>query len=353
MIFSKRYPVRVKKTFIILFITLFLLLAIETLAFFILQSENSQRPFMISSLGLKRNYGSQDDLRFSYYDFMSDWAHNPKKIKVPKGWIFDEGYFVNKITGTGKDAKKILIYGGSTTDLAYLQDNWPFYLDLALKKKGLDVKIYVGAVAGMGSSQEFLRMIRDIEDITPDLVISYSGVNEVNTTPLHHPLLTRFNRRLIENRILTRDSPLLPNSIFLIQRIFLNPSLIQGAFWGRKGHKSRGENWARHMNWMKLIAESEGAGFIGFLQPNLISGKKNKTKNELKSMTSDPYPDSYPSFYTEATAITENSSYLESLVGIFDSQSKELYIDHCHLNPEGNELVAEKITGLILEKKLL
>lgn len=74
---------------------------------------------------------------------------------------------------------RILSLGGSTTDpLQANMVSWSEYLYLQLSKIFDDVEIICGGIASLTVSQELHKLIRDGLLFEPDIVISYSGVND-------------------------------------------------------------------------------------------------------------------------------------------------------------------------------
>ena len=82
--------------------------------------------------------------------------------------------------GSDKAKKKIIILGGSTSDSNYTWfASWPEILASRLHEGGYDIQILNGAMCGYNIQQEFLKLIRDVLPLKPDLVIDVSGTNNV------------------------------------------------------------------------------------------------------------------------------------------------------------------------------
>ena len=79
-----------------------------------------------------------------------------------------------------KVRKRIVVLGGSTSDCGYntAVTNWTEWLEIILRESGCSVEVLAGGIQGYASSQELLKLIRDVLILRPDLVISFSGIND-------------------------------------------------------------------------------------------------------------------------------------------------------------------------------
>ena len=79
----------------------------------------------------------------------------------------------------------IAVLGGSTTDPIVMSDRedidwhtWPLFLWNLCDEAGLTCTILNGGVGGFTSSQEPMKLVRDVLPAKPDIVISLNGINE-------------------------------------------------------------------------------------------------------------------------------------------------------------------------------
>ncbi len=56
--------------------------------------------------------------------------------------------------------------------------NWTEWLEIILREKSYSVEVLAGGIQGYASSQELLKLIQDVLILRPDLVISFSGIND-------------------------------------------------------------------------------------------------------------------------------------------------------------------------------
>lgn len=191
-----------KTAIIIALNTLVLLFSLEAISYQILKKDNQHEFFLIRG---------GENLRHLEV--------NAYKTDIILGWTSTatnyEGY---KILSNVKDHEtetRILILGGSTSDQFYDQNNWPKQLYTRLKEGQYNFKIYNGAVAGYNSSQELLKLLRDIRIIRPHIVISYNGVNEVfRSTKTNHPFISNH----VLDTLVNRPSYFFPNSTKYLSR---------------------------------------------------------------------------------------------------------------------------------------
>ena len=90
-----------------------------------------------------------------------------------------EGYVIHKHCDESKEFLKIMITGGSTTDDTFSnQRSWPSFLSEILNERKISHIIYNVGIVGYNSSQELLKIIRDINILKPHIVISNSSIND-------------------------------------------------------------------------------------------------------------------------------------------------------------------------------
>jgi hypothetical protein len=176
----------------------------------------------------------------------------------------------------------------------YVGESWPSRLHKLLEADGIDNVIFNGAHESNSAHMELLRMERDICWLKPTVVVSMSGVND---------------------RMPARD----------------------------KFDAARGENpvasWKRTERHMKAIAESEGARFYVFYQPNNISKQAESIFEAIFSrvtMSGDG---------RMAEEIRSDDFYI-NLRSLFWNKP-EAYIDVCHYSDEGNAELARVLYDTI------
>lgn len=106
------------------------------------------------------------------------------------------------------------------------------------------------------------------------------------------------------------------------------------------------------------ILEIDGAKAIFLLQPELSFTRKPLTDAErrlidrLRRTEATPllygFQELYPEIAARMTAAAQQDGFVfESLVGVFDQTSEQTFTDDCHLTPEGNRIIAERLLPIL------
>lgn len=316
-----------KSTAIITLLTLLLLIFVEIFSFFILKKDQRHTSLFYQTQRLEGAFDRRKDFQD---DLLLGWTH------------FGSGNISYFITGKKKkeDVFRILILGGSTTDQRMITENWPTpFLDI-LKVKLPNVKIFNGAIAGYSSAQETLKLLRDINIINPDLVISYNGVNEVteNEVPQHPYLTQQLRSHFI------KESHILPNTIRWIQGFLPTSSLHLGP----PTPHDKAQVWLQNHIKMNAISQAFGVQYIGILQPHLWSHEKTPTPLTDDQAHLRGFQYDYGKFYPKAKPFTDKHGFLYDGTKFLKDHT-EHFIDDCHLDARGNEIVAKLILKVIKE----
>ncbi len=231
--------------------------------------------------------------------------------------ITSEEYPGFVVLGNPNDSKKkIAILGGSTSDVGFLNNieiSWPEHIHSLL---GDNVSLFCGGICGYDVAHEFMKLIRDVMIIKPDIVISYSGVN--NTRKWHNDY-NRFNKYLA------------------------------GSCRGLRDTRSFGEHWIAVQRYMKSICAEENITYIGIFQPNILTKKHLSPKECLIYPVSGV--EEYESFFYEMHETVKEfakcNDWMHDLTGVFDDIRETIYLDRCHVNSCGNQIVANAIYDIV------
>ena len=217
------------------------------------------------------------------------------------------GYCV--IGENNKDDYKIMVVGGSTSAIdLYIYESWTEILQKKFRNEGQSVTIYNGAVASCYSLQELIKVIRDAHVLKPDLIISYSGVNDIGETDRYLP-----------------------------------PGYIDGVKKTRTLF-----DWLRNEKYIKNAAEEICAEFVCFAQPHLglyVQSEKDKYErmfDETKDLMAADSKHQLKIFSSEYDWIVD-------LTDVFEGH-RNVYIDSCHVTTEGNKIIADAIYMYIVDK---
>lgn len=244
-------------------------------------------------------------------------------------YLMDKKYTGFYVLGNDNQSDyRIVVLGGSTTDGgAYDFKSWVDYLYEKCAEN--DVTIFNGGVAGYTSTQELIKLLRDVLNLSPDLIIVYDGVNDAYENYKRKPY----------------KFPYLENVFSVASGQSLNIST--GTFC--RDNRESFDIWYDTMELMCLISQGKGIRFFSFLQSMLGSKKetsltlRDKTMIAGKSITNKEYMSDAGSYRSLARErrIAEVHDYMYDLSDIFDE--KDVYLDDCHVFEEGNRIIADKI----------
>lgn len=236
-------------------------------------------------------------------------------------------------------AFKIVILGGSTTDgTLFPFMSWP---ELLLDNIGhLNVTIYNGGVVGYTSTQELIKLLRDVMYLNPDMVIVYDGFNDMaaaDKNPFAFPDVQRAMDYVNTNK----------DKIWL--DIFAEGVM---AYSGIQPDADKFDIWLSNIKRMKGVCESEGIQFFAFHQPILYS-KLNISKEEKGLLwTTWRINDCYRwanEFRNRIKAIADTYDYIYDLSDIFDNET-DIYMEDCHVYEKGNRIIANVIYEILKDQ---
>lgn len=223
------------------------------------------------------------------------------------------------VYGNEKNANvRIMILGGSTsTEGVYRTTSWGKFFYEKLLKAGYRPLIFNGAVCSHGIVDEFLHMIRDIEPLKPDYIISFSGVNNTYDRKTKN----QFNTREAEYRM-TNDNDYIS---------------------GIESDETLYDFWCRISRLMKLAAGQHGTKTYHFLQP-MSTVKEDLDLVETGMFDYVEHTKNIRAF--KARASVEKDMFYINLISILE-EKKQAYIDHSHYSTEANKIIAEYIFNVM------
>jgi len=262
------------------------------------------------------------------------------------------------------DAIRIVALGGSTTECSlFYVKGWVRFLVDYLKEQGISAVVYGGGVSSYTSSQELLKLIRDVIPLNPDIVISYSGVNDLYSFPkpedgerYRRPFITRFQMQFIQQILerLTKEV-----GIPVVNAPSWNQLGHSTVFYGLKNNKTAAELWIDNERMMNALCEAFEIHFFGFFQPFRFNGSYQCTPlqeiiHSRRDLTCVPTADGEKRWGESVkkdrdTIISEITKYsfLSDFSNIFDGQS-EVFYDTTHVYENGNMVIARGIFNKIL-----
>lgn len=236
--------------------------------------------------------------------------------------------------------RKLAILGGSTTDAELFPfASWPEILyDMMDDKK---MTMYMGGVAGYDSSQELIKLMRDVLALDVDMVVVFSGFNDTRSlseTPFAHSYLEDIFKFAAKH---------FKNEYSLCKEADGKPVVCRGI---RREADNVG-NWLKNIRMMHAICEEFGIKFLAFLQPMLAS-KKQMDREELglwkmASVFYDKEREELPQAFRQwGKEHAAEYDYIYDLSGLFDKEYG-VYMDDVHVTEKGNQIIAEAIYQVI------
>jgi hypothetical protein len=245
-----------------------------------------------------------------------------------------------------KNAYKIVTVGGSTSDSqAYLWKCWSQILyeklkeDERMQQRGLI--LYSAGISGYRSSQELMKLERDLLDLNPDLVISFSGVNDTGITD--YPFVQYYSQTVFDLFVSGNISDM------------NGGKTVQSYTCGKKKSGSMAQNWLKHIRIMRAMCQEFGIHFVCFLQP-MLGNKRNllsKSEKELVLNGDGNILDRTEAFLKDAKELLEEirPDYIYDISDLFN-HVEDVYIDDCHVTETGNRIIAYKIYDVLCKEKV-
>lgn len=288
------------------------------------------------------------------YDFVSRYAYENGKQYILDPCV---GYNFTCRTddhipgfvelGSADATSTIVLLGGSTTDETnYPFRSWGCCLADKFVQNGYKVKVFNGGCGGYRSSQELVKLIRDVIPLRPNVVISYTGYNDaypirVGNKGRQYPFIHIFQEdvfRQISEHYEYRNSDNVTSENYTL---------------GLPDERSPEERFADNIRMMDSICTEFGIQFKAFLQPCFIT-KENSAQEKEMSMHFEFFHDGFEEglrhFYQNAEQI--ELECMEDITWLFDHED-DVYLDVCHVNEHGNEVVAQFIYDYLVGKGMI
>lgn len=230
----------------------------------------------------------------------------------------------------------IVTLGGSTTDptLCNLK-SWSEFLYEQLQSIGINARVICGGIASYTVTQELLKLIRDVVTLVPDLVISYSGINDASELYYCEKSFytLQYQDKLLEKCIENN----------MVRNELQSEEIIDKVTYGiDMGEKSTVQHWLDSERMMHAVCDEFNIKFVGFLQPYVKNWWNDKDR--LKNRKID-------TFYSDARRYLKqnNYSWLFDLSEIFESE-ENVFFDGCHVYEKGNQMIVRHMLPYILKE---
>lgn len=303
---------------------------------------------------------------FSVMDPQLGYSHNPgyvKTLRKSDQYMFDklehyrrlESDFIAMDYRPADSPIKIAILGSSGSDPFLFDGNWPWFLHLALIKRNIPHLIYNGSVSGYNSTQQLIKMIRDVFVLDQmNLVIACNGPSDAPSSGdivEHHPNIHPFLLHSINGYLGNVEDDDIVEPVYLpnIQHQFLR--LRSGILSSTRRPVQLGarnddpvRTLVENTELMKQVALLHNAVFLHFFQPTMEDPRQlrsaDKKRYEL-SYSPSAYVD-FEIFKNQALARLASLDYSHRLQSVLPP-NLPLFHDFSHVDTQGSALVAAEV----------
>lgn len=298
---------------------------------------------VLEGLGLSMNNDFKDIQKVSFG--ASSGVYNYDPICGYNLDLSDEKYPGFKIHGNDSDIKalRIVTLGGSKTDDFFPAfKSWPEILHDNLKELGINNIVFNGGVTGYSSSEELFKLIRDAICMEPDVVLTYSGVNDMIKE--NNPYINDYMRQIC--RFLEASSK---------QLVSRRKTNAFGVTWGNDCMECWNHPvsfWINNQKMIHSICECFGMKHMAFYQPNMVNGKEKLTKYEKEYILNTCFIGPEKQLLSEIAKKSERfrrmlNEKIQGLEWIYDFSSifdnDDVYIDYAHVSELGNRIIAKEV----------
>jgi len=338
--------------------TMLLFAVVEISSFFILRTSGVNAPifFNLNRPGkdLQKNDG-EGGLKYSAIDPHLGYTHSygEKEVRnLSKEFTWIDGFLVYSNQTSNFERPIILTLGGSTTDGIRVGHSWPEELARIMKENHYSGTVINGGIGGYSTNQELLKLIRDGLEFSPDVVISYSGINDRGEySELPYPMVHSYQRELLDAQTNAGPPSIFPSTIFLLKRITgIGNEGSLSATLGWKSTRTLGGQYKKNMELMSAICASQGCSFDAFIQPFAFYRSKHSTAHDPDRKGAQ-YIKSALSLYEEIIQLPKTHSYIHDATQILENDNEIYRKDGVHLTEKGDRIVGKYIFQF-LEPKL-
>ena len=259
--------------------------------------------------------------------------------------------------------KNIFMFGGSTMWGTGSKDEHtiPSFLQSKLK---LDYKITNFGESGYVAAQELNLLLEQISiGNIPDIVIFYDGVND-GYAGVYSPAIPRYPQRVgLTNNDQNPFIELFKNSYYNKAILYLKKRISnnrEASLWEEEIFSKIEENstkvieiYEHHIQQVKALEAQYNFKSFFFWQPNLLSrsGLISEDEKQIISNNSPVFVQTQTEVYKKAKKnfLNREKERVFFMGDIFNESNETIYIDYCHVGPEGNEIISEFIYKSIVD----
>jgi hypothetical protein len=306
--------------------------------------ERARTPNYANTPWAEQHFREFRSLKTEYHSYIG-WRREPydgKTITV------SGAYRERKTTPEGQTQQPLVYFFGGSTMWGTGADDASTIPSIFARETGFRARNF--GESGYTAHQDLEMMLRLLQDgHQPDVVVFYDGVNDVamkcrSELGPHSTSQEAQFRRQLDAGIGTLSFYLLPIRDLLQRSSWkVNREQAQAYDCDSNGQKAAGVRHALLHDWQlaRTVAESRGIRFVGVLQPVSYFSRTNKTYLPKDVALEKQYVSVYPQLQDMAI-----KAGFASLVGVLDVE-EPVYIDFCHLSPNGNVIVARRLAEIV------
>ncbi|NIO40318.1 MAG: hypothetical protein GTO41_09045 [Burkholderiales bacterium] len=296
-----------------------------------------------------------------------------------------EGRYFNVVDGfrvttdtPANPERDVLMFGGSTLFAQEVPDQYTIasYLQRRLNETGVHWRVRNFGLLGMNSAQQTL-ILKRVKLKPGDIVVFYHGVNDiyypvfggyeqgwVSGLPAFRPVqkLSELHKWMnVWHERLKDYSYTARVALDIYQRG--EPSTVTDAEQLRSLVANARLHFGKAVREAAAISRGADTVFAHFLQPTafssarLTSYEREVLKNPLTTApgVETAFREGYPQLRAEAVALADEGIAFHDISDALDGRAEgnEVYLDFCHLNHEGNRLVAERMMDVFFRPLLV
>ena len=258
-----------------------------------------------------------------------------------------EGFY---ICGDIKCSDRIVVLGNCTSLPNMPVKSWVDWFGEKIVQDG--ITLLNGACAGYSSSQEILKLIRDVLILAPKMIIVFNGVIDSTNVnrEINYPYYTKFECNILKSRFGDDGKEMKYKEMQTV------PSKV---LYGQMSSEKNWEHYIRNMRIIHAIADELNIKVFVFLQPSLyynsagLLPKEREIFNELYRNEDNDFTYSIANdFYKNVCKYLKKENWFYDLTGIFEGMNGSAYIDEIHYTSTGNEIIGKYILDIVNNSKI-
>jgi len=356
--------INLKKIFLYNFLILFILVILLE-CFFYLKVKNNSSIYKSHYDFRKLQPEPYEDATYFSNDFLEEWKKHPggysqilnTNIIIPNNF---QGKYINvkeNLRATTSQPLNSLntvhVFGGSSIFSGEVPDKNTIPSFLQVKLNNADRRYIVKnyGVSSIIAKQQYERMKKTVQIKKGDIVIFYDGANDILQKIYFNNqdgwiLGGGDNKEFYWIKILRKIAKY-SYSISYIDKKITQALPLKANF------KNEAQIYLKEIKDAEVYVKNKGGKFYHFLQPVLFEKEnKNRYEKELLLIRSlvpigleEVFKKGYPEFKKQLKKLSNSYDLTKS----FDVTKKSPYLDWCHINHEGNEIIANKIFDIIIK----